>query len=276
MSRRAGACTDRSPANGFTLIELAVTLFIVTLLLGSVLIPLQTQVETRKIEETQRILEQAREALLGYAASFGYFPCPATATSGGVEPPPPAGPPPALGTDHSDGRCATYNGFLPAALLGFTPVDAEGFALDAWGGAAANRIRYAVSNHPVGASPRPFTTAGGMALAGIPALASNSNLIHVCGSGAGVVADTNCGPPPAQRLASNVVAVIWSSGANAIAGGTSVHEAENPNVNVAPSQDRIFVSRVRASSGPDEFDDQLIWISGFQVVSRLLASGQLP
>lgn len=245
------------------------TLFIVTLLLGSVLIPLQTQVETRKIEETQRILEQAREALLGYAAAFGYFPCPATAASAGTEP--------SAGTDHATGACVTYNGFLPAALLGFAPIDAEGFALDAWGGTAANRIRYAVSNHPVGAAPLPFTTAGGMSLAGIPALASNGNLIYVCGDGATVVADTSCGPPPTERgLASNVVAIVWSSGTNAVSGGTSVHEAQNPNVNVAPSQDRIFISRVRASSGPNEFDDQLIWISGFTVVSRLLASGALP
>src|SRR5205085_3506807 len=139
-------------ARGFTLIELAVTLFIVTLLLGSVLIPLQTQVETRKIEETQRLLEQARDALLGYASSFGYFPCPATATSAGTEPPAP-------GTDHATGACVTYNGFLPAALLGFTPVDADGFAIDAWGGAAANRLRYAVSNHQVGSAVLPFTTA---------------------------------------------------------------------------------------------------------------------
>ena len=65
------------PGRGFTLIEIAVTLFIVTLLIGSILVPLQTQVEIRKIEETQRLLEQAREALLGYAASRGYLPCPA-------------------------------------------------------------------------------------------------------------------------------------------------------------------------------------------------------
>ena len=268
MTALRRASTIERPACGFTLIELAVTLFIVTLLLGSVLIPLQTQVETRKIEETQRLLEQARDALLGYAASFGYFPCPAIATSAGTEPPAP-------GTDHGTGACVTYNGFLPGALLGFTPVDSEGFALDAWGGTAANRIRYAVSNHPVGAAPLPFTTAGGMTVAGIPALASNSALIHVCGSGIGIdPAKNNCGS--AQTLAANVVAIVWSSGANALTGGTSVHEAENPNVNVAPSQDRIFVSRVRNSGGANEFDDQMIWISGFAVVSRLLASGQLP
>lgn len=260
------------PAGGFTLIEVAVTLFIVTLLLGGVFIPIQTQVENRKIEETRVLLEQAREALLGYASSFGYFPCPATATSAGMEPPP--SPPALVGTNHGNGTCETYNGFLPAALLGFSPVDAQGFALDAWGGSPANRIRYAVSNHDLPGAVRPFTTAGGMALAGIPEVAASSDLIYICGSGAGVVADTNCGT--AQRLASNVVAVIWSSGTNALTGGTGADEAQNPNANVAPSQDRIFVNRIRTSGGATEFDDQLTWISGFMVVSRMIASGQLP
>ena len=262
---------DRARADGFTLVEIAVVLFIITLLLGSILVPLQTQVEGRKIEETQRLLDQARDALLGYAASYGYLPCPATATSAGMEPPP--GPPP-VGVDHATGACPTYNGFLPAALLGFAPVDGEGFALDAWGGTPANRIRYAVSNHQVGTIALPFTTSGGVASAGIPAVAANSSLIYICGSGAGVVADTNCGT--AQTLASNVVAVVWSSGANAPIGGTSVHEAENPSANVPPSQDRIFVSRVRATGGANEFDDQLVWISGFALISRMVASGQLP
>lgn len=261
------------PACGFTLIEVAVALFILTLLLGGVFIPLQTQVENRKIDETRLLLDQAREALLGYASSFGYFPCPATATSAGMEPPP--SPPALVGTNHGNGACETYNGFLPAALLGFSPVDAEGFALDAWGGSPANRIRYAVSNHDLPSAPRPFTTAGGMALAGISEVAANSNLIYICGSGTGVVADTNCGGT-AQTLASNVVAVIWSSGSNALTGGTGVDEAENPNVNVAASQDRIFVNRIRTTGGATEFDDQLTWISGFIVVSRMIASGQLP
>jgi prepilin-type N-terminal cleavage/methylation domain-containing protein len=196
MSAAAAAPSSR---RGFTLIELALTLFIVTLLLGAVLIPLQTQVETRKIEETQRLLEQAREALLGHAAAYGYLPCPATATSGGREPSP--------GTNHATGACVTYNGFLPAAQLGFTSVDAEGFGIDAWGGAAAHRIRYAVSNHTIGAVANPFTTAGGIGLAGIPAVAANGTLLYICGSGVGVAPDTNCGAT-AQTLASNVVAVV--------------------------------------------------------------------
>jgi prepilin-type N-terminal cleavage/methylation domain-containing protein len=262
--RPGAAC--RRPGAGFTLVELAVTLLIVAVLLGGVLIPLQTQVEIRKIEDTQRILERARDALLGYAAAFGYFPCPADSTSAGREP--------AAGVDHVLGVCPSYHGFFPAALLGFTPVDAEGFALDSWGGAAPHRIRYAVSNHDVGGITNPFTRSGGMSAAGIPSLGAATNLYHVCGSGAGVNPGADCGT--AATLANNGVVVLWSAGQNATSGGTSVHEAEHPNPNTGGSADRIFVSRVRVTFGAGEFDDHLLWVSNFAVVKSLVASGQLP
>src|SRR5687768_13857327 len=232
-------------APGFTLVELAVTLFIVTLLLGTILIPLQTQVESRKIEETQQILDRAKEALLGYAASFGYFPRPANDTSNGMEAPrvPPDPPPHPPGRDYP--QCSSYHGFLPAALLGFTPVDSQGYGLDAWGATDAHRIRYALSNHTVGGIPEPFHRAGGMVTAGIPSIGATSQLLYICDSGVGVAAGTNCGL--AQTLASNVVAVVWSPGQNATTGGMSAHEAENPNPNSGGSADRIFVSRVRSS-----------------------------
>ena len=253
-------------ARGFTLVELAVTLFIITLLVGSVMIPLQTQVEGRRLEDTQQTLDRAREALLGYVSSFGYFPCPADAASNGVEP--------AAGVDHVTGVCPSYHGFLPAALLGFTPVDDQGYAIDAWGGTSAHRIRYAVSSHTVGGIANPFTRSGGMSAAGIPSIGAHNDLLYICGSGVAVNAGANCGA--AQTLASNVVAVIWSAGQNATTGGTSAHEAENPNPNTLGSADRIFVSRVRSTSGAAEYDDQLTWITGFLVVTRLVSSGQLP
>ena len=59
---------------GFTLIEMAVALFIITLVLGSILVPLNTQVEQRKTTDTQRILAHAMEALAGFAAVNGRLP----------------------------------------------------------------------------------------------------------------------------------------------------------------------------------------------------------
>jgi prepilin-type N-terminal cleavage/methylation domain-containing protein len=255
---------------GFTIVELAVTMVIIAILLGSILVPLQTQVESRKYDETQRILDQAREALLGYAAANGRFPCPASTGTNGVE----------------DGNPATgvcnvatvlganvYYGFLPAVTLGFTPVDANGFALDAWG-LEQNRIRYAVSSLPFG-NPT-FTKPGGMKSVGMSTIAALTNLLYVCNSGTGVTG-TNCNT--AVTLASSIPVVVWSVGPNAATtGGVSVDEKQNPNPTAGFSADRIFVSKIKSGAPSDlnEFDDIVTWIGTPALFNRLIAAGQLP
>lgn len=54
---------------GFTLIELAIVLVIITILIGGLAVPLLAQIQARRIAETQRTLEEAREAIIGYAMS---------------------------------------------------------------------------------------------------------------------------------------------------------------------------------------------------------------
>lgn len=260
-------------AVGFTLIEMAVAIFIIALLLGSILVPLQSQVESRNYDHTQRILEQAREALLGYAAANGRFPCPASATSNGTEHFSGTGTP-------ANGICNVtvtganvYHGFLPAATLGFTPVDANGYALDAWGLSPQNRIRYAVSSVTVGIS-RPFTTTNGMKSATMSGIAAATNLLYVCNSGTGVTG-TNCNT--AIALASSVPVVVWSVGPNAATtGGASVDELQNPNPTAGFSADRIFVSKTKGAVAGSEFDDIVTWIGPAMIFNRLIAAGQLP
>jgi type II secretory pathway pseudopilin PulG len=283
---RKTACTSCNRGAGFTLIEIAVAIFIITLLLGSILVPLTTQVENRNYDTTQRILDQAREALIGYAAANGRFPCPASATSNGVESFDATG-------NAGNGFCnpilaggaSAWVGFLPAATLGFTPVDANGYAVDAWG-LTQNRIRYAVSNATIPAGntrlfTRTSTATNGMRGAGMSSIAGAA-LLYVCSSGTGVVAGTNCGPQPpvfpnAVLLTSNAIVVIWSVGPNAATGGSSVHEAQNPNPN-GGSADRLFVSRTKAAAGAGggEFDDIVTWIGTSTLFNRLIAAGQLP
>jgi hypothetical protein len=95
-------------------------------------------------------------------------------------------------------------------------------------------------------------------------------LFYVCQSGDGASAD-DCGA--AVTLASNAAAVVWSVGPNAATGGTSVHEAQNPNPN-GGSADRIFVSRGVSSVPGHEFDDIVTWIPATALLSRLVAAGQ--
>ena len=244
---------------GFTILEHAVSLSVIALVLGSIMVPLQTQLENRKADETRRTLEVAQEMLLGFAAANGYFPCPADDASNGQE---------ALGANHATGACRVYNGFLPAALLGYTPADAQGYAVDAWE-TRFNRVRYAVSDQSIGGVSNALTRVNGMRSVSLASLGATP-LFHVCQSGSGTTAN-DCGS--ATTLAANAAVVLWSVGANAATGGTSVHEAQNPNPN-GGSADRVFVSRGTSSVSGNEFDDLVSWIPVPALVSRLVASGQ--
>ena len=73
--------------SGFTLIELAIVLFVVALLLGGMLLPLAGQQDIRNFGDTQKILIESRDALLGFAMANDRLPCPASAASNGVESP---------------------------------------------------------------------------------------------------------------------------------------------------------------------------------------------
>lgn len=244
-------------------------LFIIALLLGSLLVPLTTQVESRNYAETQRILEQAREALIGFAAANGRLPCPASATSNGAEhffsP----------GGSATNGICHTsvtfagaviFSGFLPAATLGFSPVDSSGYAVDAWG-LTQNRIRYAVSYQTIGGSMFPFTKSNGMRSATMSSIGGTATLLYVCNSGTGVTG-TTCGA--ATALASSVPVVIWSVGPNAATGGTSTDEAENLD------GDRVFVYRTKGEGTAGDFDDILTWLPSSTLFNRMIGAGQLP
>jgi prepilin-type N-terminal cleavage/methylation domain-containing protein len=272
-------------AAGFSLIELAVVVAIISLLLGSLLVPLQSQVESRKLTETQKILDNAREALIGYAAANGYFPCPAAygGTTGAEATPNdhnsasstncPASP--ATANVTGGGAGGVYIGYLPGVTLGFTPTDTNGYALDAW----QNRVRYAVSNTTVNGQTVPFTRTNGMRLATMSSIL-NLPQLSVCNATPSPYSKTACGPA-STTLTSNAIVVIWSLGANAATtGGISTHEAENaePITSADPLAiaDRVFVMRDPSKVVGSEFDDIVTWISTPMLFSRLIAAGQLP
>jgi prepilin-type N-terminal cleavage/methylation domain-containing protein len=260
MTKSSSLRRNRVPSrtHGFTLIEMAVVVAVIGLLLGSLLVPLATQVEERRISDVRRTLDDAKEALIGYVIANGRLPCPATQTSNGIESPAGGG-----ACVNSDG---IYRGYLPAVTLGITPTDAQGYAIDPWN----NRIRYAVTT----ANGNAFTTANGIntqVVTGAP-----TPDLQVCSTAVGV-----SGSPPscaaAAVLTASAPAVIYSTGPNGASGGASLDESENPNA-TGTNSDRLFVSRppgtVGASGG--EFDDIVTWLSPNLLYARMVAAGKLP
>lgn len=229
-------------ARGFTLAEMAVVLVIVALLIAGMVLPLSAQQDIRARQDTERTLKDIQEALLGFAVTNGRLPCPATLASNGFETP-------------VGGVCACVSPdcFLPAATLGIAPINSVGQALDGW----QNPIRYAVTS----ANTSAFTTVNGMKNAWGGGLSPD---LEICALAA-------CAPP----LASNAVAVIWSTGKNTFQGGTSADEIENPNPNTGANPDPTANRFVSRTSG-DDFDDVVVWLSPNILYNRMISAGKLP
>ena len=268
--------------NGFTLVEMAIVLALIGLILGTGLTLLSAQQDQRRIEDTRDKLDEAREALIGFAIANGRLPCPASATSNGQESfctgnlAAACGAPTIIPQPH--GRCTDPdNGLLPAITLGLSNVDANGYLQDAWR-LPQNRIRYAIYNdHITGGTTNfsTFTASGEMAIATMSNIATTSPLLSVCASATGI-SSTTCNT--ATTLASKAVAMIYSLGANAPNGGTGTDEAANLN------GDPVFVSHTivfkkdldPANPGNGEFDDQLTWLSQYTLFNRMVQAGRLP
>lgn len=277
-----GFSLSRIGSTGFSIFELALTLAILAMLASATLVPFVSQIAQRRIATTERSLAEAAEALLGYATATGRLPCPATEASNGTERFAAIG-------NSGNGVCETFFGFLPAATLGFTPIDSQGFAIDGWG-TSLNRIRYAVANSTTsstGVVPTPpnynFTRTGGMRAARADVMAA-SKLLYVCSSGANAIAEPpSCGAG-AVTLTDSAPVVLWSNGANAATGGASADEAQNPHSNAGPpapfpafgNADRVFVSRIATDVPGNVFDDIVTWLSVGNLVSRMVLGGQLP
>lgn len=237
----------RCPQRGFTLVELAIAIFIIALLLGSILVPLATQVEQRQIAETQKSLDEIREALLGFAAANGYLPCPAISATNGLE-----------DRDLVSGLCTggKRQGFLPWETLGVT-------RSDAWG----RLYRYSVS--PLFTPASSFATTSGADItirtrnaAGALINLTNANLVPVVVLSHG---KNGYGATDAQGIAQALPAAWPANNAD-----------ENSNASATTS----FISRTAQASGTSgtggEFDDLSVWVSRWVLLNRMISAGKLP
>ena len=259
----------RNSSRGFSLVEIAVVLVIIAILTAIVAVPLATQVEQRRIEETQRLLDTARDALYGFAAANGRLPCPAINGSTGQEKFCTAALPAACGAlltvAQPHGRCATFIGVLPAVTLGISPVDATGYAQDAWAdGSMLRRIGYGVSDYQNAVTSYYVLTApDGIKTATMGSTAA-ANHLYVCSTGLTAASPSTACGASVTTLADKAPAVLFSLGKNNAA--VSFDEISNQN------GDKVFSSGIRTET----YDDIVTWLSLNTLFDRMVKAGKLP
>ncbi len=248
MTRPAADWNTRNPARararGFTLVEMAIGILVIALLLGSILVPLSTQVEQRKVSETQKALDEIREALLGYAITQGYLPCPAVSAANGAEGP------------RTNGVCNSRRGFLPWAALGSPK-------LDAWG----RVYLYSVSSKFSKAPPATRFTLGTERDITIQTRNAAGSLINLSNEDDTPVVILSVGK-------NGNWGTIDEGTATGDASGTNTDEDTNGN-----GTGEFFVSRTLTEStgvAGGEFDDIVAWLSPNVLFNRMVAAGQLP
>lgn len=256
------------PQRGFTLIELAMVLFIMALILGGLLPPLSTKLEQDERNKTAELLEQAKNSLIGYAVVTGHLPCPdcpnntITANCGAVASGLGSS---AINDGNEDGiasggspsndrstnpflSCATSEGNLPWATLG---IDEN----DSWGNHFDYRVTDSFADDVDGAG-----SCGGAITTGIS--------FQICSKG-----NINVEDGSGNSVAQNLPAIIISFGKNAgdPTNPSSPSEIENQN------DDTLFIQKdYNTATGVDEFDDMLTWIPTSTLVYRMVQAERLP
>jgi prepilin-type N-terminal cleavage/methylation domain-containing protein len=240
----------RSRHRGFTLVELAVVVAVIALLLGSLLVPLTTQVEQRHVAQTDQQLEEIRQALIGYAMINGRLPRPANSVTDGTEKLSCTLPTPVQ----------ACTGYLPWVALGVSQTDA-------WG----KIFRYSVSPEfasnagfnlsTVAASPKTVVTRD---TSGTQQLLANNIVAIVMSYGANNFGTTVDGTAIANSSATNTDEQNNDSEFNSCGW----------IANCTTFWGRPVATSTGAAGG--EFDDHVVWVSANVLFNRMVTAGKLP
>ncbi len=241
--------------SGFTLIEIAIVLIIVTILLGYTVAMVPVQQELKQYRKANAEMDYILDALYAYAQVNGRLPCPDNmGAPDGIEDP---------ATGAAD--CTGWYGYLPAKTLGLDGNLDNNFSLvDPWG----EPYRYQVTDDDSGGGGGgDFVITDDIQSVGVATLAPD---LFVCLTNGPGSADTDCpgANPAVNTVAANVPAVIISLGKDR-GGVTSNIQTENTDADV------ISVKTSRSDVSGAEYDDIVKWISPNILYSKMIAAGKL-
>ncbi len=275
---------DMKKTSGFTLVEIAIVLLIVTILLGYTMAMVPVQQELKQYQQADQEMDKITEALYAFAQVNGYLPCPAwvddlaspTVTSNGLECRENGGAIDCGGSDPSADSCDVWYGFVPGKTLGIAGKysASTGLLLDPWG----KPYRYQVTNNDDdGDLLEDFVFQDEMNDVQMDNLDPD---LAVCNSdpssgAAGAIPETDCSNA-GERILNNAPAVILSTGKDA----NDMDDASNSwiqreNLDNSAS-DTVFVKTTRNDTSGAEYDDLVKWLSPNILYSKMIEAGQLP
>jgi prepilin-type N-terminal cleavage/methylation domain-containing protein len=282
---------------GFTLIEIAIVLLVVTILLGYTVAMFPIQQELKQYRQVNREMDEIIQHLIGFAQVNGRLPCPDTngdinSTGTGII----DGMedtddridytvvPPVLGTDGIPDDCKAYSGFVPAGTIGiYRGIDDNGRLLDPWG----QPYRYHVSNinmdtdaDPLTSDPFDLVSPNGIREAGLSNVVPNLNICNTSlNASATNLTCTEAGVGGTNVVAS-VAAVLISSGKDRGSipsdGTRSPIQAENLDDFHDGTNDLVYTYSTRRDVVDAEYDDVVKWISPNVLYSKMINADRLP
>lgn len=230
---------------GFTLVEMAMVLVIVGVTLGGLLVSLSAQVDQRDYAQTRQSMEEIKEALLGFALSRGYLPCPAISSANGAE-------------DRTAGVCTAGKrvGFLPWAELGLKKTDS-------W-----NRLyRYSVT---------PAYSSSPLAITLSPPTARDITI--QTRNAAGVLINlSNVNDIPVAVISHGKNGYGGTNNNGILLTDTSVNNDDEKTNNTGAGTtlvSREFGDNKTTTYG--EYDDIVVWVSPNTYLSKMVTVGNLP
>jgi len=276
---------------GFTLIEIAIVLLIVSILLGYTVALLPRQQELKQYRAVELEMDRVIEAIIGFAQVNGRLPCPAIPNSGGNE------------TGGGANDCNFYGGFVPVNTLGLTgKLNQDTLLLDPWG----NPYRYYVTDVDFNATGgSDFVRVGEMRNVG---LVDSDVDTYIDLDGRYLICDDNGTSIDDECTGANEVFgranglgvyagapfVLLSQGKNWNAAAPVNDELENIGsdlsntdlgMGLGPSGDEYSLKDVgsgettfvrRPTGFADDFDDVVRWVSPHILFSKMIEAGQLP
>lgn len=231
--------SHRKPHHGFTILEMAIVLLIISVLTASLIGPLTNYLYQRQVADTQKSLEEIKEALLGYAAANGHLPAPTLSANNGQAP---------------LGGCGTpidCSGFVPWETLGTSKLDAWGkiFQYSVTPAFTSGQVKFSFVGTKIVCSAYDSTSSNCT-----KTLATNvPALVWSFGR-------RNWGTNEAGTSLPNL-------------GISNTDEELNRRI-LSANMTAIMRGYSEAGATGGEFDDQLVWLSTQLLFNRMLSAGQ--